>query len=101
MPLGVGRGQNVGLRGFCHSLTLFLPGAYVFHKHMSCLTPGHLVCLVLSHVCAILICITYHETDESYETGKMLKAHKTFTFNKKSQDNILRRKNCFYLDPSP
>ena len=31
MPLGMRRGQNVGLRGFCH----ILPGASVFHKHMS------------------------------------------------------------------
>ena len=37
MPLGVGRGQNVGLRDFCHSLTLLPPGASVFHKHMSSL----------------------------------------------------------------
>ena len=52
MPLGVGRGQNVGLRDFCHILTLLTPGhpcftdfchiltllppgASVFHKHMS------------------------------------------------------------------
>ena len=40
MPLGVGRGQNVGLRDleirdFCHILTLLPPGASVFHKHMS------------------------------------------------------------------
>ena len=34
-PWGVGRGQNVGLRDFCHSLTLLPPGASVFHKHMS------------------------------------------------------------------
>ena len=32
-----GRGQNVGLRYFCHILTLLPPGASVFHKHMSCL----------------------------------------------------------------
>ena len=36
MPLGVGRRQNVGLGDFCHILTLLLPGASVFHKHMSC-----------------------------------------------------------------
>ena len=35
MPLGLGRGQNVGLRHFCHILTLLPPGASVFHKHMS------------------------------------------------------------------
>ena len=35
MPLGVGRGQNVGLREFCLILTLLPPGASVFHKHMS------------------------------------------------------------------
>ena len=35
MPLGVGRGQNVGLRDFCNILTLLPPGASVFHKHMS------------------------------------------------------------------
>ena len=35
MPLGVGRGRNVGLRDFCHNLTLLPPGASVFHKHMS------------------------------------------------------------------
>ena len=35
MPLGLGRGQNVGLRNFCHILTLLPPGASVFHKHMS------------------------------------------------------------------
>ena len=34
MPLGVGRGQNVGLREFCHSLTLLPLEASVFHKHM-------------------------------------------------------------------
>ena len=34
--MGVGRGQNVGLRDFCHILTLLPPGASVFHKHMSC-----------------------------------------------------------------
>ena len=34
MPLGVGRGQNVGLREFCLILTL-LPGASMFLKHMS------------------------------------------------------------------
>ena len=34
-PWGVGRGQNVGLRDFCHILTLLPPGASVFHKHMS------------------------------------------------------------------
>ena len=28
-------GQNVGLRDFCHILTLLPPGASVFHKHMS------------------------------------------------------------------
>ena len=33
---GVGQCQNVGLRDFCHSLTLLPPGATVFHKHMSC-----------------------------------------------------------------
>ena len=32
---GGGRGQNVGLRDFCHSLTLLPPRASVFHKHMS------------------------------------------------------------------
>ena len=36
MPLGVGQGQNLGLRDFCHILTLLLPGASIFHKHMSC-----------------------------------------------------------------
>ena len=35
MPLGVGRGQNVGLRNIYNSLTLLPPGASVFHKHMS------------------------------------------------------------------
>ena len=35
MPLGVGRGQNVGLRDFCQIWTLLPPGASVFHKHMS------------------------------------------------------------------
>ena len=35
MPLGGGAGQNVGLRDFCHCLTLLPPGASVFHKHMS------------------------------------------------------------------
>ena len=35
-PWGWGGGQNVGLRHFCHSLTLLPPGASVFHKHMSC-----------------------------------------------------------------
>ena len=34
MPLGVGLGQNVGLRDFCHILTLLPPGASVFHKHV-------------------------------------------------------------------
>ena len=34
MPVGVGRGQTVGL-DFCHILTLLPPGASVFHKHMS------------------------------------------------------------------
>ena len=37
MPLGVGRGQNVGLRNFCHILTLLSPWASVFYKHMSIL----------------------------------------------------------------
>ena len=37
MPRGVGRGQNVELREFCHCLTLLPPGASVFHKHMSSL----------------------------------------------------------------
>ena len=36
MPLGLGQGQNVGLRDFSHSLTLLPLGASVFHKHMSC-----------------------------------------------------------------
>ena len=40
MPLGVGWGQNVGIRDFCHSLTLLPPGASVFHKHMSSLNKG-------------------------------------------------------------
>ena len=31
----VGRGQNKGLRDFCHISTLLPPGASVFHKHMS------------------------------------------------------------------
>ena len=31
----MGRGKNVGLRDFCHILTLLPPGASVFHKHMS------------------------------------------------------------------
>ena len=35
-PKGWGGGQNVGLRHFCHCLTLLSPGASVFHKHMSC-----------------------------------------------------------------
>ena len=35
MPLGVGRGQNVRLRDFCHIWTLLPLGASVFHKHMS------------------------------------------------------------------
>ena len=33
--VGRGRGQNLGLRDFCHILTLLPPGASVFHKHMS------------------------------------------------------------------
>ena len=37
MPLGVGQGQNVGLRDFCHIMTLLPPEASVFHKHMSSL----------------------------------------------------------------
>ena len=37
LPLGVGWGQNVGLRDICHILTLLPPGASVFHKHMSSL----------------------------------------------------------------
>ena len=32
---GVGRGNNVGLRDFCHILTLLSAGASMFHKHMS------------------------------------------------------------------
>ena len=35
MPLGVEQSQNVGLRNFCHILTLLPLGASVFHKHMS------------------------------------------------------------------
>ena len=35
MPLGVGGGQYVGFRDFCHILTLLPPGASVFLKHMS------------------------------------------------------------------
>ena len=36
MPLGVGRGQNVGLWDFCHILTLLPPGhASVLQQHMS------------------------------------------------------------------
>ena len=42
MPLGVGQGQNVGLRDFCHIMTLLPPGASVFHKHMSSITKGSL-----------------------------------------------------------
>ena len=34
-PWGWGRGQNVGIRDFCHILTLLPPGESVFHKHMS------------------------------------------------------------------
>ena len=34
-PWGVGQGQNVGLRDFCHNWTLLPPGASMFHKHMS------------------------------------------------------------------
>ena len=30
-----GQGQNEGLRDFCHIWTLLMPGASVFHKHMS------------------------------------------------------------------
>ena len=37
MPLGVGRGQNVGLKDFCHILTWLSPGASVFHKYTSSL----------------------------------------------------------------
>ena len=37
-PWGMGRGQNVGLRDFCHNWTLLPPGASVFHKHMSSLS---------------------------------------------------------------
>ena len=37
MLLGVGWGQNVGLRDFCHILTLLPLGASVFHKQMSSL----------------------------------------------------------------
>ena len=51
MPLGVGQGQNVGLRDFCHILTLWPPGASVFHKHMSssvwhCESDAILLCLI-------------------------------------------------------
>ena len=35
MPLGMGRGQNVGLRNLCRISTLLPPGESVFHKHMS------------------------------------------------------------------
>ena len=35
MPLGLGRGQNVGLRDFCHILALLPRGTSVFHKQMS------------------------------------------------------------------
>ena len=35
VPLKVGLGRSVGLRDFCHILTLLPPGASVFHKHMS------------------------------------------------------------------
>ena len=39
---GDGAGSNVGLRDFCHILTLLPPGVSVVHKLMSCfprLTP--------------------------------------------------------------
>ena len=50
MPLEVGQGQNVGLRDFCHILTLLPPGASVFHKHMSsflCIYRGFLTCVAV------------------------------------------------------
>ena len=34
-PWGWGGVKNVGLRDFCHSLTLLLPGASVFHRYKS------------------------------------------------------------------
>ena len=34
-PWMLGRGQNLGHRDFCHILTLLMPGASVFLKHMS------------------------------------------------------------------
>ena len=34
MPMGEGRGQNVGIRNFCQILTLLPPGASVFYKHV-------------------------------------------------------------------
>ena len=49
MPLGVGRGQNVGLRDFCHILTLLPPGVSVFHKHMSSPSFTFSVTQVLQH----------------------------------------------------
>ena len=46
MPLGLGRGQNVGLGDFCNILTLLPPGASVFHKHISCLSFSLLICVI-------------------------------------------------------
>ena len=43
MPLGVGLGQNVGLRDFCHILTLLPPGHLCFTN--TCLHVVHFVIL--------------------------------------------------------
>ena len=38
MPMGMGRGQNVGLSYFCLYWSLLSPGTSVFHKHVSSLS---------------------------------------------------------------
>ena len=48
-PWGVGWGQNVGLRDFCHNWTLLPPGASVFHKHMSSNSDLIYIWFLLSH----------------------------------------------------
>ena len=42
-PWGWGGVKMLGLRDFCHILTLLPPGASVFHKHMSSFTLWHLL----------------------------------------------------------
>ena len=65
MPLGVGRGQNFR---FCIILTLLLPGASVFHKHMSSSSFISATCLLLP-ICNSVICSCMHYGNYKHMDG--------------------------------